>query len=53
MGCRAIIHPAPALTGISDLKHFEHLSHSGLDEDADTFNSATLEFLLRQAGPAI
>jgi hypothetical protein len=27
---------------------FEHLSQAGLHEDPDTFNRATLEFLLRQ-----
>ena len=27
---------------------FEHLSHCGLHEDPDTFNRATLDFLLRQ-----
>jgi pimeloyl-ACP methyl ester carboxylesterase len=32
----------------SELVVFEHLSHGALHEDADTFNRATLEFLLRQ-----
>lgn len=32
----------------SELVIFEHLSHAGLHEDPETFNSATLEFLLRQ-----
>ena len=27
---------------------FEHLSHGGLHEDPETFNRATLDFLLRQ-----
>jgi hypothetical protein len=27
---------------------FEHLSHCGLHEDPETFNGATLDFLLRQ-----
>lgn len=34
------------ITG-SELTVFEHLSHAGLHEDAEAFNSATLEFLLR------
>jgi pimeloyl-ACP methyl ester carboxylesterase len=34
--------------GGSELLVFEHLSHGGLHEDPDTFNSATLDFLLRQ-----
>jgi pimeloyl-ACP methyl ester carboxylesterase len=33
--------------GGSELVVFEHLSHAGLHEDPDTFNRATLEFLLR------
>jgi pimeloyl-ACP methyl ester carboxylesterase len=32
----------------SELVVFEHLSHGALHEDPDTFNRATLEFLLRQ-----
>jgi pimeloyl-ACP methyl ester carboxylesterase len=37
-------------TGIggSELVVFEHLSHAGLHEDPETFNRATLAFLLRQ-----
>jgi pimeloyl-ACP methyl ester carboxylesterase len=35
------------ITG-SELLVFDHLSHAGLHEDPDTFNSATLDFLLRQ-----
>ena len=31
----------------SELTVFEHLSHAGLHEDPETFNRATLEFLLR------
>jgi hypothetical protein len=27
---------------------FDHLSHAGLHEDAETFNRATLNFLLAQ-----
>ena len=34
--------------GESELVVFEHLSHAGLHEDPDTFNRATLDFLLRQ-----
>jgi pimeloyl-ACP methyl ester carboxylesterase len=32
----------------SELVGFEHLSHAGLHEDAETFNRTTLAFLLRQ-----
>jgi pimeloyl-ACP methyl ester carboxylesterase len=32
----------------SELVVFEHLSHAGLHEDPETFNTATLDFLLRQ-----
>jgi pimeloyl-ACP methyl ester carboxylesterase len=40
----------PLNTGIggSELVVFEHLSHAGLHEDPETFNRATLDFLLRQ-----
>jgi len=40
----------PLKSGIarSELMVFDHLSHAGLHEDAETFNRATLEFLLRQ-----
>jgi pimeloyl-ACP methyl ester carboxylesterase len=31
----------------TELTVFEHLSHAGLHEDAETFNRATLDFLLR------
>jgi pimeloyl-ACP methyl ester carboxylesterase len=31
----------------SELTVFEHLSHAGLHEDAETFNRATLDFLVR------
>jgi len=34
--------------GASELVVFEHLSHGALHEDPDSFNRATLEFLLRQ-----
>src|ERR687883_986471 len=43
---------APAIkSGIagSELVVFDHLSHAGLHEDAETFNAATLDFLLRQS----
>jgi pimeloyl-ACP methyl ester carboxylesterase len=32
----------------SEVVVFEHLSHAGLHEDPETFNRATLDFLLRQ-----
>ena len=40
----------PLKSGIagSELVVFDHLSHAGLHEDPETFNGATLEFLLRQ-----
>src|SRR5918911_2302051 len=40
----------PLKSGIaeSELVVFDHLSHAGLHEDADSFNRATLDFLLRQ-----
>jgi pimeloyl-ACP methyl ester carboxylesterase len=40
----------PLKNGIdgSELVVFDHLSHAGLHEDPETFNRATLEFLLRQ-----
>ena len=40
----------PLKSGIagSELVVFEHLSHAGLHEDPETFNPATLDFLLRQ-----
>src|SRR5262245_25075096 len=40
----------PLKSGIagSELVVFEHLSHAGLHEDPETFNAATLDFLLRQ-----
>ncbi|HTP22148.1 MAG TPA: alpha/beta hydrolase [Solirubrobacteraceae bacterium] len=42
----------PLSTGIagSELVVFDDLSHAGLHEDPDAFNSATLDFLLRQRG---
>jgi 3-oxoadipate enol-lactonase len=42
----------PLTTGIagSELVVFDHLSHAGLHEDPETFNRATLDFLLRQSG---
>jgi 3-oxoadipate enol-lactonase len=36
----------------SELVVFDHLSHAGLHEDPETFNRATLDFLLRQSAPA-
>ncbi|HEY7693876.1 MAG TPA: alpha/beta hydrolase [Gaiellaceae bacterium] len=40
----------PLQNGIagSELVVFDHLSHAGLHEDPETFNRATLDFLLRQ-----
>jgi pimeloyl-ACP methyl ester carboxylesterase len=40
----------PLQSGIagSELVVFDHLSHAGLHEDPETFNGATLDFLLRQ-----
>ncbi len=40
----------PLNSGIagSELVVFDHLSHAGLHEDPETFNGATLDFLLRQ-----
>jgi 3-oxoadipate enol-lactonase len=40
----------PLTSGIagSELVVFDHLSHAGLHEDPETFNPATLDFLLRQ-----
>jgi pimeloyl-ACP methyl ester carboxylesterase len=40
----------PLHSGIahSELVIFDHLSHAGMHEDPETFNSATLDFLLRQ-----
>jgi pimeloyl-ACP methyl ester carboxylesterase len=34
----------------SELTVFDHLSHAGLHEDPEAFNTATLEFLLRHRG---
>ena len=34
----------------AELTVFDHLSHAGLHEDAETFNRATLDFLLRHNG---
>ena len=41
---------APLKSGIagSELRVFDHLSHAGLHEDPETFNRATLDFLVRQ-----
>jgi pimeloyl-ACP methyl ester carboxylesterase len=40
----------PLKSGIagSEVVVFDHLSHAGLHEDPETFNGATLDFLLRQ-----
>jgi pimeloyl-ACP methyl ester carboxylesterase len=40
----------PLTSGItrSELVVFDHLSHAGLHEDPETFNGATLDFLLHQ-----
>jgi pimeloyl-ACP methyl ester carboxylesterase len=40
----------PLTSGIADteLVVFDHLSHAGLHEDPETFNRATLDFLLRR-----
>jgi pimeloyl-ACP methyl ester carboxylesterase len=40
--------PLTSEIGRSELVVFEHLSHCGLHEDPETFNRATLDFLLRQ-----
>ena len=40
--------PLNSRIGGSELVVFEHLSHAGLHEDPETFNRATLDFLLRQ-----
>ena len=39
--------PLKTIAG-SELVVFDHLSHAGLHEDPEAFNSATLEFLRRQ-----
>jgi pimeloyl-ACP methyl ester carboxylesterase len=41
----------PLMNGIaeSELVVFDHLSHAGLHEDPETFNGATLDFLLRRS----
>jgi pimeloyl-ACP methyl ester carboxylesterase len=40
----------PLTSGIpgSELVVFDHLAHAGLHEDAEAFNSATIDFLVRQ-----
>ncbi len=43
--------PLTAAIPKAELVIFDHLSHAGLHEDADTFNAATLDFLMRHAGP--
>jgi pimeloyl-ACP methyl ester carboxylesterase len=44
----------PLRSGIagSEMVVFKHLSHAGLHEDPETFNRATLDFLLRQQSPS-
>jgi pimeloyl-ACP methyl ester carboxylesterase len=48
--CTSTRFAEPLQGGIagSELVVFDHLSHAALHEDAETFNRATLEFLLRQ-----
>jgi 3-oxoadipate enol-lactonase len=48
--CTSTRFAEPLKGGIagSELVVFDHLSHAGLHEDAETFNRATLDFLLRQ-----
>jgi pimeloyl-ACP methyl ester carboxylesterase len=48
--CTSTRFAGPLQAGIagSEVVVFDHLSHAGLHEDADTFNRATLEFLQRQ-----
>jgi pimeloyl-ACP methyl ester carboxylesterase len=36
----------------SELLIFDHLSHAGMHEDPETFNRATLDFLLRHRSPS-
>jgi pimeloyl-ACP methyl ester carboxylesterase len=50
--CTSTRFAEPLQAGIagSELVVFDHLSHAALHEDADTFNRATLDFLLRQRG---
>ena len=45
----------PLKSGIagSELMVFDHLSHAGLHEDPETFNGATLDFLLRLRSPVV
>jgi pimeloyl-ACP methyl ester carboxylesterase len=42
----------PLSTGIAttEVVVFEHLAHAGLHEDPDTFNRATVDFMLRHGG---
>jgi pimeloyl-ACP methyl ester carboxylesterase len=42
------VEPLKSAIAQSEVVHFEHLSHAGLHEDPETFNRATLDFLLRQ-----
>ncbi|HEY3764043.1 MAG TPA: alpha/beta hydrolase [Gaiellales bacterium] len=50
--CTSTRFAAPLHDGIagSEVAVFDHLSHAGLHEDAETFNRTTLDFLLRQRG---
>ena len=50
--CTSTRFAGPLTEGIPDstLVVFEHLSHAGLHEDPDTFNAASLEFLLSHGG---
>ena len=42
-------HPLTGAIAGSELTVFDHLSHAGLHEDPDAFNTATLDFLQRHA----
>ncbi len=50
--CTSTRFAAPLHDGIggSEVAVFDHLSHAGLHEDAETFNRTTLDFLLRRRG---
>ena len=49
--CTSTRFAGPLQSGIagSELVVFDNLSHAALHEDAETFNAATLDFLLRQS----
>jgi pimeloyl-ACP methyl ester carboxylesterase len=48
--CTSTRFAGPLSEGIADstVVVFEHLSHAGLHEDPETFNAASLDFLLAQ-----